>query len=79
MKNKYVLRNCVMWYRKSLGITQKELAERIGVRRETISSIEKGDFHLTSIKFALLIAYELGVGVSDLFWLENIENEEKKS
>lgn len=78
MKDKYILRNCVRSWRLLRGLTQKQLAERIGVRRETISLIEKGDFHLTSIKYGFMLGEVLGCYVTDLFWLESVEDEEKE-
>ena len=44
------------------------LAERIGVRRQTIIAIEKGHY-VPSALLAFLIARELGMKVDDLFEL----------
>ena len=52
------------------GITQSELAHRVGVTRQTIHSIEKGKYKPT-IELALRLARELGVAVEDLFELED--------
>ena len=54
------------------GMTQAELAERVGVTRQTIHSIEKGKYKPT-IELALRLARELGVAVEDLFELDDQE------
>ncbi|MFW9927906.1 MAG: helix-turn-helix domain-containing protein [Candidatus Thorarchaeota archaeon] len=41
--------------RKSLGLTQKEVAEQIGVRNATISDFEKGKRNLGSDKLEQLL------------------------
>ena len=51
-------------------LSQQELADRVGVSRQTIVSIERGDYH-PSVKLALLLAATLGVRVEDLFVLED--------
>ena len=54
------------------GMTQAELAERVGVTRQTIHSIEKGKYKPT-IELALRLARELGVAVEDLLELDDQE------
>jgi putative transcriptional regulator len=49
-------------------MTQAQLAERVGVTRQTIHSIETGKYKPT-IELALRLAQELGVAVEDLFEL----------
>ena len=49
-------------------MTQKQLADSVGVTRQTIISIEKGRFQ-PSVGLALRIARVLGVRVEDLFEL----------
>lgn len=51
------------------GLTQQELADRLGVTRQTILSIEKGRF-TPSVALALGLAEILGVRVEDLFRLD---------
>ncbi len=51
------------------GMTQQELAERVGVSRQTILSIEKGRYNPT-IGLALRLAAVFEVAVEDLFSLE---------
>ena len=58
-------------YRFERGeLSQQQLAEMVGVSRQTIVSIERGDY-APSVKLALLLAARLGTKVEDLFILEN--------
>ncbi len=63
------LRNAVAARRETLGMTQSALAERCGVRRETIVNLERGRYN-PSLKLALRICAALGSRVEELFWLE---------
>ncbi len=56
--------------RSSLGLSQAELAKRIGVSRQTINMIENGGYNPT-IELCIRICRELGVTLNDLFWREN--------
>lgn len=56
-------------HRLALDMTQQELAERVGVTRQTILSIEKGNY-TPSVALALGIAEVLGVVVESLFRLD---------
>jgi putative transcriptional regulator len=53
--------------RAALDMTQKDLAEAVGVTRQTINAIEKGDYNPT-IKLCLQICKVLGKTLNDLFW-----------
>jgi putative transcriptional regulator len=55
--------------RTQLGITQAELAERVGVARVSIISIEKGHF-IPTVETALRIGQALSVPVEQIFWLQ---------
>ncbi len=55
--------------RAKLDMTQKELAERVNVSRQTINSIEKGDYNPT-INLCIKICKVLHVTLNDLFWEE---------
>lgn len=55
--------------RAALGLTQQELAERVGVTRQTIVAIERGDYNPT-IKLCVEICNVLGKTLDDLFWEE---------
>ncbi len=48
-------------------LTQAELADRIGVTRQTIGAIEKGDYNPT-INLCLKICKALGKTLDELFW-----------
>jgi len=50
-------------------LSQQELADSVGVSRQTIVSIEKGDYS-PSVKLALLLAEKLQTNVESLFVLE---------
>ena len=54
--------------REAAGWTQAELAERVGVSRKTINTVENGVF-VPSTVVALKIARALGTPVEDLFTL----------
>ena len=54
--------------RGELGLTQAELAERCGVTRKTVNTVENGVF-VPSALLALKLARALGQPVEDLFWL----------
>lgn len=56
-------------HRLRAGLTQEELARRVGVRRETIVFLERAAYN-PSLKLALLIARELDAPIAELFSLE---------
>ena len=67
------LQNRLREYRKtSGGLTQQELAERAGVTRQSIISIEQGRYR-PSVELALKLARTLGCAVEDLFQLAEEE------
>jgi len=51
------------------GMTQQELADRVGVTRQTILSIERGRYN-PSVGLALLLAEAFGVTVEELFQID---------
>jgi putative transcriptional regulator len=57
-------------YRTEAGLTQAELAERVGVSRKTINTIENRVF-TPSATLALKVARALGRPVEALFYLED--------
>ena len=63
------LDNRIRVFRAEQRISQGELAERIGVSRKTISTIEVGRF-VPSTVIALKIARYFGVTVEDVFSLK---------
>lgn len=62
------LRNAIREHRARLGLTQEELADRVGVTRKTINTVENGVFVPSTI-LALKLADEFGVAVEEVFWL----------
>lgn len=68
------LYNQLKVYRAKLGLNQAEMGKRVGVSRQTISLIERGDYS-PSVTLALKIAKECGVMVEDIFSYEEDENE----
>lgn len=52
--------------RAALDLSQQELADRVGVSRQTISAIEKGDYNPT-INLCRAICKELGKTLDELF------------
>ena len=53
--------------RAGLDLSQQELADKVGVSRQTISAIEKGDYNPT-IKLCIAICSVLGKTLDELFW-----------
>jgi len=60
--------------RAEKDLTQKDLAEMVGVSRQTINAIEKGEYNPT-IKLCRSICRALGKTLDELFWEDdNDEN-----
>ncbi|MBQ4582108.1 MAG: helix-turn-helix transcriptional regulator [Oscillospiraceae bacterium] len=55
--------------RAGRDMSQQQLAEAVGVSRQTINAIEKGDYNPT-IKLCLAICRTLGCTLDELFWTE---------
>ncbi len=55
--------------RAEKDMTQKELAEAVGVSRQTINAIEQGEYNPT-IRLCRAICRVLGKRLDDLFWEE---------
>ena len=55
--------------RAALDMSQQELADKVGVSRQTINAIEKGDYNPT-IKLCIAICKVLGKTLNELFWDE---------
>ena len=55
--------------RAGLDLSQADLAAKVGVSRQTISAIEKGDYNPT-INLCIKICRVLGKTLDELFWTE---------
>jgi Predicted transcriptional regulators len=55
--------------RAGMDMSQDQLAKAVGVSRQTINSIEKGDYNPT-IKLCINICRVLGKTLDELFWEE---------
>lgn len=62
--------------REGLGLTQERLAERAGVSRQTINSIEAGRY-VPSLELALTIGQLFGCAVEDLFGIQEVQRVRK--
>lgn len=60
--------------RTKKDMTQKDLANAIGVSRQTINAIEKGEYN-PSIKLCLKICWALDTKLDKLFWEEKSDEE----
>ncbi len=58
--------------RAAKDLSQQQLAEIVGVSRQTINAIEKGDYNPT-IRLCLSICYALDKSLDELFWEKNTE------
>ncbi|GAB4316210.1 MAG: helix-turn-helix transcriptional regulator [Promethearchaeota archaeon] len=63
------MRNNLRALRERKGLTQQQLAELVGVTRETISIVERGRYN-PSLPLAFKLARVLEVSVEDLWELE---------
>ena len=66
---KLEFKNNIRKTRNSIGLTQEELANIVGVSRQTISAIENGQFNPTA-KLALLLCYALDKTFEELFFFK---------
>ena len=60
--------------RAALDMSQKEVAEAVGVTRQTLNAIENGDYN-PSVNLCIAICRVLGKTLDQLFWED--ENNEK--
>ena len=63
------LKNRLKEYRARINVIQTEMGKLVGVSRQTISQIERGDYS-PSVTLALKIAKVLNVSVEDIFSYE---------
>ena len=69
MDNLLVLKNNLKEIRKEKGYSQTDLAEFVGVSRNTISSIETGQFNPTA-KLALILCIALDKKFEEIFYFD---------
>lgn len=55
--------------RAAMDLSQQDLADKVGVSRQTINAIEKVDYNPT-IKLCVAICRVLGKTLDELFWEE---------
>ena len=67
MEETLILRNRLKEARTEKKLSQNQLAEMVGVSRNTISSIETGQFNPTA-KLALILCIALDKKFEDLFY-----------
>ncbi len=67
MDDRLILKNNLKEIRSEQGISQQRLAEMVGVSRNTISSIETGQFNPTA-KLALVLCTALDKKFEELFY-----------
>ena len=67
MDDRLILKNNLKEIRSAQGISQQRLAEMVGVSRNTISSIETGQFNPTA-KLALVLCTALDKKFEELFY-----------
>lgn len=65
------LRNRVKQLRNGKGLTQGELAEMVGVTRQTIISLEKGSY-VPSLLLAMRLSEQLSTPIEEIFFKENV-------
>lgn len=67
MDEKLILKNNLKKLRSEKGLSQQQLADMVGVSRNTISSIETGQFNPTA-KLALILCVALDKKFEDVFF-----------
>ena len=67
------LKTKIVEFRRKQDITQGELADRVGVRRETIVRLERGQYN-PSLKLAYDISKVFEVSIEELFQFSEVED-----
>lgn len=70
MNNELILKNRLKEARRQRKLSQTQLADMVGVSRNTISSIETGQFNPTA-KLALILCIALDKTFEELFYFED--------
>lgn len=63
------MRNQVKLARVKVDLTQQQLADVVGITRQTVSLIEKGKYN-PSLKLCLQICYAVNAKLDEIFWIE---------
>lgn len=70
--------NKVKIARVTKGFTQQQLGRKVGVTRQTISLIEKGEYNPT-LRLCLAICHAVDQTLDELFWIEKEEVDNEKN
>lgn len=68
------MKNNVKIARVKAELTQQELADAVGITRQTVSLIEKGKYN-PSLKLCLQICYAVNAKLDEIFWIDRGEFE----
>ncbi|MED4141377.1 helix-turn-helix transcriptional regulator [Priestia megaterium] len=63
------MKNNVKVVRVKMNLTQQQLADKIGITRQTVILIEKGQYN-PSLKLCLQICYVVEETLDELFWID---------
>ncbi|HHW36152.1 MAG TPA: helix-turn-helix transcriptional regulator [Bacillales bacterium] len=63
------MKNNVKLARVKAELTQQELADAVGITRQTVSLIEKGKYN-PSLKLCLQICYAVNAKLDEIFWID---------
>ena len=66
---KLYMKNHVKIGRVKVSLTQQQLADVVGITRQTVSLIEKGKYN-PSLKLCLQICYAVNAKLDEIFWIE---------
>ena len=71
-----IIKNKLKLARVEKDLTQEQLADQVGVTRQTVGLIEAGKYN-PSLKLCLVISKILDKGLDELFWIGGEKNEKK--
>lgn len=72
------MKNNVKMARVQMDLTQQQLAEKVGITRQTVSLIEKGEYNPT-LKLCYSICDVVNKTLDDLFWVDKEERIDEKN
>lgn len=70
------MKNNVKLARIKAELTQQELADAVGITRQTVSLIEKGKYN-PSLRLCLQVCYAVNATLDEIFWIDRREFDEK--